>query len=277
MHEHLRFFSPPPPGTPLTLWCSGWSYCDGTYRIRRPSPGDLFVFEFVKHGRGTLKSGDAVCFPQAGDCYLAPGHLPHEYFSSADDPWTKCWINVRGPLPGELVTLYGLTGHILFPQALEAGHFLQETVNDLLDVPEQEAQEFAALRIHQLIQLLVRALRPQAQCLSPAEEAAVLLHDELQKIVAGPLPDLQELCRRQGFSQLQLTRCFRKRYGTTPYAFLLDRKMSAAAELLGTTGVTIKELARLLGFQDEYYFARLFRQRQGISPGRFRRQKLTNF
>lgn len=45
------------PAAPLRVELTGISYCDGSYRIRRRN-SKLSVFEFVTHGKGTLKIGD---------------------------------------------------------------------------------------------------------------------------------------------------------------------------------------------------------------------------
>ena len=36
------------------------------------------------------------------------------------------------------------------------------------------------------------------------------------------------------------------------------------------TGVTVREAAREFGFRDPYHFSRLFKQRMGVSPKRYR-------
>jgi AraC-like DNA-binding protein len=61
--------------------------------------------------------------------------------------------------------------------------------------------------------------------------------------------------------------------GTTPSAYILERRLARAAERLGAAHeASITEIAFELGFNDSAYFARAFRQRFGVSPREWRRR-----
>ena len=60
-------------------------------------------------------------------------------------------------------------------------------------------------------------------------------------------------------------------FGVTPHATLLEARLMAARYLLHAGTLPIKEIARQCGWEDEYYFSRLFKRRTGLTPGEFRR------
>ena len=60
-------------------------------------------------------------------------------------------------------------------------------------------------------------------------------------------------------------------FGVTPYATLLEARLMAARYLLHSGTLPVKEIARQCGWSDEYYFARFFKRRTGLTPGEFRR------
>ena len=61
--------------------------------------------------------------------------------------------------------------------------------------------------------------------------------------------------------------------GTTPSAYILERRLRRAAErLTASPGASITEIAFELGFNDSAYFARCFRQQFGVPPRDWRRQ-----
>ncbi len=61
--------------------------------------------------------------------------------------------------------------------------------------------------------------------------------------------------------------------GTTPSAYILERRLARAAERLAAAPeASITEVAFELGFNDSAYFARAFRQRFGVSPREWRRR-----
>ncbi len=54
---------------------------------------------------------------------------------------------------------------------------------------------------------------------------------------------------------------------------LLAQRLTAAAELLATQrSLSVREVARLVGYRQAPHFARAFRRRYGLSPARFREQ-----
>ncbi|MBU2710460.1 helix-turn-helix domain-containing protein [Zooshikella harenae] len=77
-------------------------------------------------------------------------------------------------------------------------------------------------------------------------------------------------------SQLQVSlrtfnRRFRQATNQPPTAYLRKLRLSAAKELLQQSNVSIAEISDLVGFKDESYFARCFKQQYLLSPSDFRR------
>lgn len=66
----------------------------------------------------------------------------------------------------------------------------------------------------------------------------------------------------------------RREMGITPQAFLQTKLIDRAKSLLASQELTINEIAEELGFNYPNHFARLFRQKTGMSPSAFRRQLL---
>lgn len=66
----------------------------------------------------------------------------------------------------------------------------------------------------------------------------------------------------------------RREMGITPQAFLQTKLIDRAKALLASQELTINEIAEELGFSYPNHFARLFRQKTGMSPSAFRRQLL---
>lgn len=66
----------------------------------------------------------------------------------------------------------------------------------------------------------------------------------------------------------------RREMGITPQAFLQTKLIDRAKSLLASQELTINEIAEELGFSYPNHFARLFRQKTGMSPSAFKRQLL---
>ena len=116
-HESVWILPKPDWPEPFTLDSTGITRRDPDYRIRRPEGGKYFVLECILAGRGHLFIENRHFQPAAGDVYLLPPNVPHEYYTVPADPWEKIWFNVYGELIERLIECYRLTGTIYLPQA----------------------------------------------------------------------------------------------------------------------------------------------------------------
>jgi AraC-like DNA-binding protein len=71
-------------------------------------------------------------------------------------------------------------------------------------------------------------------------------------------------------SESRFIRRFREATGRTPGRYVQDRRLRRAAELLVSTDQTIDQIAESCGFANRYYFTRVFAQRMGCPPARYR-------
>ncbi len=74
---------------------------------------------------------------------------------------------------------------------------------------------------------------------------------------------------RLGVSPSHLNAVFKSYTAMTPYQYFISIKIRKAKELLESGALPIKEVAFRLGFDDPYYFSRLFRKKTGVAPSRW--------
>jgi AraC-like DNA-binding protein len=83
-------------------------------------------------------------------------------------------------------------------------------------------------------------------------------------------PPLREIAASAGLSVPHFHRGFRRAFRTTPHEHMLRRRMDLARQLLGGTADPIGAVARQCGYEDQFYFSRVFRKSVGASPVGFR-------
>jgi AraC-like DNA-binding protein len=83
--------------------------------------------------------------------------------------------------------------------------------------------------------------------------------------------DLESLAATAELSLFHFARTFKQSEGTTPHAFVLERRLARARELLTQTDLPLSEVAFAVGFADQSHLTRRFRQVIGVSPGQFRK------
>ena len=66
------------------------------------------------------------------------------------------------------------------------------------------------------------------------------------------------------------SRAFKASTGVTPHVWLQMRRVAHAKALLGTTSLSLAEIAHASGFSDQSHFSRVFSRHVGESPGAWR-------
>ena len=85
--------------------------------------------------------------------------------------------------------------------------------------------------------------------------------------------DLNEYARMAGVSRSRFGHLFKENVGASPYAYILDLRLTCASDLLLATDEPISGVAFAIGFSDPLYFSRLFKKKYGQSPEKYRKSK----
>ena len=76
-----------------------------------------------------------------------------------------------------------------------------------------------------------------------------------------------EIC---GMSETYFYRCFRKWSGVSPIEYRNTLRLSNAESMLRCTDMRINEIAETVGFDDPFYFCKIFSRKYGASPRSYR-------
>lgn len=117
--------------------------------------------------------------------------------------------------------------------------------------------------------LLVKTL------LTDLEQPISRLADLLQAVEANPSSDwnVPEMASRVGVSQSRLHALFRAELGTSPIAWLAEKRLNCVRRWLSTTDLPISEIAHRAGFSDQSALTRSVRKATGLTPADYRRQR----
>jgi AraC-like DNA-binding protein len=79
------------------------------------------------------------------------------------------------------------------------------------------------------------------------------------------------LARVAGLSRAPFARRFRRALGVPPLRWLTEHRLAAARRRLVETDLALAAIAAEIGYESEFAFAKAFKRRFGVAPGRFRR------
>lgn len=89
-----------------------------------------------------------------------------------------------------------------------------------------------------------------------------------QKINVTKIAELYTLERRR------LAYLFERHTGLSPNTYITEYRISKAKELLERAELSIAEVAERVGYDDCFYFSRVFKKQTGFAPSTYRRKKL---
>ena len=226
---------------------------------------DAYVLSVVLDGEGTYRDADGREEP------LVPGahtivlpDFPHWYGTRPGYGWTELFAVFTGPLFDSLADLGLLAAGPRYPQPIPSTDVLRAVLRTR--PRSQRAAE------HQLLALADWLLDTEDGTESGPALSAEVAHalGRLENDQTGSIP-LRTLAAESGLSYDALRRRFVTELGQTPAAFRTARRLQAAATLLRLTDMTHREIARTLGYADEFHFSRRFRAQYGVPPRDYRR------
>lgn len=83
---------------------------------------------------------------------------------------------------------------------------------------------------------------------------------------------VEKLAQTLSLNPSYFTRKFTARTGISPKQYILNKRLEYAKQLLVTTDATILEISNSAGFSDQFYFSRIFKKTQRVSPSEYRKK-----
>jgi len=249
----------------LTLVMGGREHCNPDYVIRRRS-FPFYVLEYVVSGHGNVRLDERRHALGPGVVFVYAPSTHCEIHTDPRDPMVKYFLSFAGAQAPVRMRRCGVA--LGDARQLAAHAEVTSVLEDLV----REGQRSGALArricatLFELLLLKIEdtsTLAPHAS--EPAREA-FLRCKALIDAEAERLGTLEEIARATGVEASSVCRWFRRFQGTSPYQYLLRRKMNIAAEHLVENGGLVKEAAQRVGFADPYHFSRAFKAVHGVAP-----------
>jgi AraC-like DNA-binding protein len=176
---------------------------------------------------------------------------------------------------GELPAIIEIQTDNKRSQAIASSDVIANFINSLefyFENPSLVNNDLLELKIKELILLLVQSknvnsiLELVADLYSPK---TVHLREVIELHLFSNL-SLEQLTKLCNLSLSSFKRKFKKEFNDSPANYIIGKKIEKAKEMLRMTNLSISEVAYEIGFQDQFYFTRLFKRKTGTTPSKFR-------
>lgn len=87
---------------------------------------------------------------------------------------------------------------------------------------------------------------------------------------------MQEVAEDMGYSDAYFSKLFKQYFNQNFTAYLTEYRIKKAKELLTDTNNSIKDISRMVGYEDSNYYAKIFKRIVGEIPSKFRENLIEN-
>ena len=117
-------------------------------------------------------------------------------------------------------------------------------------------------------------LKAKDIAITPTDEIFLnRLQNVLDKHLSNPEFNATSFCKYLGMSRMQLHRKLLAFTGLSTTEFIRSQRLKQAAQILGTSGITINEVAYTVGFNTPSYFIKCFKETYKMTPAEFGSKK----
>jgi AraC-like DNA-binding protein len=163
------------------------------------------------------------------------------------------------------------------PDNVESVRALYRVIMEEIAKPGLGSKLILEAMMKQSLVFLLRAHLERLGLASPLFMAMVdsKLKDCILSILARPEAphSIASLASMAGMSESRFATRFAQSYGKTPLEFVQVVRIRGAANLLSTSDLPLKAIARAVGYASRSHLTRVFRRHYGVDPTGYRRQQ----
>ncbi len=232
-----------------------------------------YLFFYITSGSGILNYDEKSYSLSAGDCVFINCQTPY-FHQSSEDLWTLKWIHFYGPTIHSIYLKYTERGgqpvfHPNDTSALDCHwsdlYHLASSSDYIKDMKINE-NLFSILTL-----IMEESWDPDARTLSSKQRSLIDVKEYLDRHYAEKIT-LDMLSEEFLINKYYLERIFKEQFGTSIISYLLGIRITHAKRLLRFTDKSVEQIGAECGIYPLYYFSRMFKQTEGISPTEYRMQ-----
>jgi len=245
----------------------------GQHRIR-PKGCRQFILIYCLSGEGWVEVRGIRTAVNKNQLFVIEPNTACSYGANDRNPWTNYWIHFTGanasaysPVLNQIIKIPPSNNSRLEERLI----LFEEMLQNLKDCFVPDKVVYANICLKQFLSS-IKYLEVYRSVKKDNE------HDVINEVISYMRAHLNvtisavELAQHSNYSYANLYRLFKKNIGSSPHDYFIHLKMERAIKYLLTTNLKVKEIGLKLGYEDPYYFSRMFTNHVGLSPANYRKE-----
>ncbi len=235
-----------------------------------------FILLYCVEGEGWIKLDGRTHILKANQLFVISPKQSCSYGTSDKYPWTNYWIHYTG----ENSELYSpeLNKLINIPpdkdsRIKERLVLFEEMLQNIEDHFNTDRVIYANICLKHFLSSI--KYLPVYRAIDKEPE-----NDVIDKLIAYMSNNVEknismdEFAAKCGFSTSTLFKLFKRKMNSSPMDFFIHLKMQYACKSLIVSSMKVKSIAARFGYDDPYYFSRIFKKHIGLSPSDYRKEEI---
>jgi len=236
----------------------------------RKSGSQQYILLYCIDGKGHIKLGKTKYQLTPNTYFIIPKGMPHHYSTSHADPWSIFWVHFTGEHAEALCSRY-LADDPPVVKSIPYDQQRIELFNLIYSILENSYNlrnvELTNIKLLQFLSSFIyhEEMYPAYYSSDQINSSIKFMKENLDKCYS-----INELASHLKYSVSHYSDLFKKKTGVPPIHYFNQLKIQESCQYLYFTDLTIKEIGFKVGFDDPYYFSRMFKKLMGLSPANYR-------
>jgi len=224
-----------------------------------------FQMVYITKGEGVFSCGGTTYTVKPGCVMLLLPGLKHSYKPLLETGWKEYWVGFKGAYFSRLLEEGRFSAeHIFFETGLHDSFI--SLFNQIFDEVRSQRPLYQLKTCALILSLIAEVLTRERRKEQPnyyekiVAKAKYLMESNVYSDINLPI-----ISEQLGISTSRLNEIFKTYTSMTPYQYFIHIKIHKAESLLEQEDIPVKEAAFRMGFEDQYYFSQLFKNKTGVS------------
>lgn len=257
----------------LAVYNVGHQQCEPGYQWG-PGIRDHYSIHHIIAGRGQYVVNGRTFHLHAGDTFMLYPNTEVQYTADSSDPWEYAWVGFKGNDASSILYATDFTkSHPVILQKVP-GELIRRQLSEIFDLRGNNYEDAVAMA-GALYTLLAGFMRYADK--KDSEKDLQLTYVEkakeyIENSYSYPIT-VEEIAEYVGVSRSHLYRSFQTYMQQSPKEYLTQFRLKQACHLLKETKLSIASIAYSVGFENNLYFSKAFKQQKGVTPSQYRKIK----
>jgi AraC family transcriptional regulator of arabinose operon len=229
-----------------------------------------YIFLYCLAGEGWIEINGKTIQLTPNTGYIIPENTGHKYGSSLKDAWSIYWVHFAGDYAKTFYKRFSTSSDGAVKIAFDES--LVTLLNEIITLLESDfTDEKVELTHFKLITFL--SSLSYSNALNSSRDDTISHSLVFMKAHLNGILTIEVLANQACYSISRYSELFKQKTGYSPIQFFIRLKIQKSCEYLYFTNLNIKEICKEVGFDDPYYFSRMFKKQIGVSPSEYRKKK----